>query len=183
MSTIAHHPSPPSKNYQAAIDEFLEKNPNYKDGYYTTEAWWEDEKFQASVKKSSLRAKEEIQAVMDAREKKIEDIAKEWAKREFFKQSMEGTVQEGMSEEEFTKSVWDRALFEGDLKFRQMNGESMDAETELANFKSRQERKKQAMLKRAKEEMKELLEEEDLLSADLEATFESMDASADNTED
>jgi hypothetical protein len=104
-------------------------------------------------------------------------------KREFFKQSMEGTVQEGMSEEEFTKSVWDRALFEGDLKFRQMNGEATDVESELADFKSRQERKKQAMLKRAKEEMKEILEEEDLLSDDLEATFASMDASADNTED
>lgn len=161
----------------------MEKNPNYKDGYYTTEAWWEDEKFQASVKKSSLRAKEEIQAVKDDREKKIEDIAKEWAKREFFKQSMEGLIEEGTSEEDFTKSVWDRALFEGDLKFRQMNGETTDAEAELADFKSQQERKKQAMLKRAKEEMKDLLAEEDLLTDDLEATFEAMDASADNTED
>lgn len=120
---------------------------------------------------------------MDARQQKIEEISKEWAKREFFKQSMEGTVQEGMTEDEFTKSVWERALFEGDLKFRQMNGEVTDVETELADFKTRQDRKKQAMLKRAKEEMKEILEEEDLLSDDLEATFESMDASADNTQD
>jgi len=120
---------------------------------------------------------------MDARQKKVEEISKEWAKREFFKQSMEGMIKDGMTEEEFTKSVWDRALFEGDLKFRQMNGEATDVETELADFKSRQERKKQAMLKRAKDEMKQLLEEENLLSEDLEATFESMDASADNTQD
>lgn len=168
--------------YQAAIDEFRLKNPNYKDGYYTTEAWWEDEKFQASVRKSSLRAQEEIQKVKDARAEKIEEIAKEWAKREYFRQSMAGTVEEGMTEAQFTESVWERAIFEGDLKYRQMNGEVADPEAELADFKSRQERKKEAMLKRAKEELKEILAEEDLGGEDLDAKLDSLEASADNTE-
>ena len=141
-----------------------------------------DEKFQASVKKSSLRAAEEIQKVKDDRTKKIEEIAKEWAKREFFRQSMAGEVGEGVSEEEFTESVWERAMFEGDLKFRQMNGEVTDAESELADFKSQQERKKEAMLKRAKDELKEILAEEDLGGEDLDAKLDSLEASADNTE-
>jgi len=170
-------------NYQSAVDDFNEKNPNYKDGYYTTDAWWEDEKFQASVKKSSLRAAEEIQQAKDARQEKIEEIAKEWAKREYFRQSMAGTIEEGMSEEAFTESVKDRALFEGELKLRQINGEETDAESELADFKSQQERKKQAMLKRAKEELKEILDEEDLGGDDLDAKLDKLEASADNTED
>jgi hypothetical protein len=171
------------QTYQVAIDEFREKNPNYKDGYYTTEAWWEDEQFQKSVKKSSLRAKEELQKVQDDRAVKVDEIAKEWAKREYFKQSMAGTIEEGMSEADFTESVWERATFEGDLKYRQMNGEITDTETELADFKSQQERKKVAMLKRAKQEMKDILAEEDLGSDDLDAHLDTLDASSDNTED
>merc|ERR1712125_101558 len=160
----------------AAIDDFAEKNPDYKEGYYTTEAWWEDEKFQASVKKSSLRAAAEIQKVKDEKQEKIEEIAKEWAKREYFKQSMAGTIEEGMSEEAFTESVWERALFEGELKYRQMNGEVTDTEAELADFKSQQERKKEAMLKRAKEELKEILDEENLGGEDLDAKLDTLEA-------
>ncbi len=88
-----------------------------------------------------------------------------------------------MTEAEFTESVWERAMFEGDLKYRQTNGEVTDAETELANFKNRQERKKEAMLKRARDELKEILAEEDLGGKDLDAKLDSLEASADNTED
>lgn len=96
---------------------------------------------------------------------------------------MAGTVDEGMSEADFTESVWERAMFEGDLKYRQTNGEVADAETELANFKKQQERKKVAMLKRAKEELKDILAEENLGGEDLDAKLDTLDASADNTED
>ena len=126
----------------------------------------------ASVKKAV--ADENI-TVKDDRTIEIEKIAKEWAKREYFRQSMAGTVNEDMTEEAFTESIWERALFEGDLKYRQMNGETPDAEAELENFKARQERKQQTMLKRAKEELKEILEEEDLVGADLKATLDTED--------
>lgn len=135
------------------------------------------------MKKSSLRAKEEIQKVKDDRAEKIKEIAKEWAKREYFRQSMAGTLEEGMTEEEFIESVWERAMFEGDLKYRQMNGEATDAEAELADFKSKQERKKEAMLKRAKSELKEILDEEELGGDDLNEKLDTIEASADNTED
>ena len=170
------------QEYQKAIDEFKEKNPDHAKGYYTTDAWWEDEQFQKSVRKSSLRQEAAVQKVKDARTQEVEKIAKEWAKREYFRQSMEGSISDDMTEEKFAESVWDRALFEGDLKYRQINGEATDADSELADFKAQQERKKRTMLERAKEEMKDLLAEEDLSDAELTKKLDSLDADADNTE-
>jgi len=153
--------------YQKAVDAFREKNPDWGKGVYATEAWWEDPKFLASVEEASGTSKksaveEEVEVVKDERTLEIEKIANEWAKREYFQQSMAGTVDEDMTEEAFIESVWDRAMFEGDLKYRQMKGEALDEEAELLDFKAKQERKQQAMLKKAKEELKELLDEEDL---------------------
>jgi hypothetical protein len=170
------------QKYEEAIADFAEKNPDYKKGYHTTEAWWEDEIFQKSVRKSSLREEQEIQKEKDDHTFEIEKIAKDWAKREFFRLSMAGTVEEGMSEEAFTESVWERAMFEGDLKYRQLKGGVTDAESELADFRAQQERKKQTMLKRAKDELKELLDEENLGGDDLDAHLESLDPDDDNTE-
>jgi hypothetical protein len=102
----------------------------------------------------------------------VEKIANDWAKREFFRQSMAGTVDEDMTEEAFIESVWDRAMHEGDIKYRQMKGEDLDEEAELLDFKARQERKQQAMLKKAKEELKEILDEVELGGEELEATRE-----------
>jgi hypothetical protein len=97
---------------------------------------------------------------------------------------MGGTVDDSMTEAKFKESVWERAMFEGDLKFRQMNGEAPDTAAELADFQSTQERKKQAMLKRAKDELKEILnEEEGLYDVDLAMKLESMKAEDDNTTD
>lgn len=164
------------KNYQKALDEFLEKNPNWGDGVYATDAWWEDPKFLAQVEeaKASYRRgdavedeeEEEEEEIKDERTLEIEKIATEWAKREFFSQSMAGTVNEDMDEAEFIESVWDRALFEGDLKYRQMNGEEPDVAAELLDFKTQQERKQQTMLKMAKEELQNVLDEDNLGGVD-----------------
>jgi hypothetical protein len=162
------------ENYQKALDDFREKNPNWGDGVYATEAWWEDPKFIAQVEeaKASYRRgdvveeEEEEEEVKDERTLEIEKIATEWAKREFFSQSMAGTVNEDMDEKEFIESVWDRALFEGGLKYRQMNGEEPDVDAELLDFKTQQERKQQTMLKMAKQELQEVLDEENLGGVD-----------------
>jgi Mn-containing catalase len=97
---------------------------------------------------------------VDERTLEIEKVAKEWAKREYFRQSMAGTVENDMTEEEFSQTVWDRAMFEGEIKFRIMKGEYIDEETELANFKAQQERRQSTMLKRAKAELAEILDED-----------------------
>jgi len=89
----------------------------------------------------------------------IEAIAKEWVKREYFRQSMAGTIENDMTEEQFRETVWERAMLEGDLKYRQKIGETVDEEAELADFKKRQERKQKEMLKRAKKELQDVLGE------------------------
>jgi len=88
---------------------------------------------------------------------------------------MAGTVQNDMTEEQFVESVWERAMFEADLKYRQMNGEATDEETELADFKAQQEKKKVTMLKRAKQELAEILEEDDLGGDDLKMVLSDED--------
>lgn len=164
-----------TEKYQQALDDFAEKNPNWGDGVYATDAWWEDPKFLAQVEdaKASYRRggvvveeEDEEEEVKDERTLEIEKIATEWAKREFFSQSMAGTVNEEMDEEEFIESVWERAMFEGDLKFRQMNGEEPDVDAELLDFKTQQERKQQTMLKMAKQELQDVLDEENLGGVD-----------------
>lgn len=57
----------------------------------------------------------------------------------------------GMSEEDYIESVWERAMFEGDLKYRMMHGGETDERKELAEFEEKQNKKKAAALKRAKE--------------------------------
>lgn len=91
--------------------------------------------------------------------KEIEDIAREWARREYFRKSMSGDMP--YSEEEYIKSVWERALFEGDLKYRMLRGQDTDERKELADFKKNQEKKKAMMLERAKASLQELLDEDD----------------------
>ncbi len=95
----------------------------------------------------------------EKKQKEIEDIAREWAKREFFRKATAGDMP--YSEDEYIKSVWERALFEGDLKYRMMNGQETDERKELAEFKKKQEKKKAMMLERAKSQLQELLDEED----------------------
>merc|ERR1712038_529858 len=109
------------------------------------------------------KAERSEQAAAEAEEKKkkeIEEIATEWAKREYFRQSMAGEMP--YTEEEYRKSVWERALFEGDLKYRMMRGQETDERKELADFKSQQERKKEVMLERAKASLQELLDDDDI---------------------
>lgn len=146
--------------------------------------WWEDPEFLKNVKSNKSREEQEEemkQQTKDARSLEIETIAREWAKREYFRKSMAGGVD--LTEEEFTAQIWDRAMFEGDLKYRQIHGEVTDEATELADFKKRQERKKVAMLERAKAELSQVLEEENLGGEDLNEKLAQLEAKDDNTTD
>jgi hypothetical protein len=144
--------------YLEAIEKFQTENPDAAAGY-TTDAWWEADEYKKARERSDERALEKVQMLKDERQQEVEEIAMQYAKREYFRQSMEGVID--MTEEDFIKSVWDRALFEGDLKYRQSRGEDMDAAAELANFKLQQERKQKTMLERAKKELAAVLQEDD----------------------
>lgn len=99
------------------------------------------------------------QETEEKKTKEIEEIAKEWARREYFRQSMAGDMP--YTEEEYTKSVWERAIFEGDLKYRMMRGQDTDERKELQNFKEMQKKKEKMMLERAQASLQELLDEDD----------------------
>merc|ERR1712087_190581 len=104
-----------------------------------------------------IQEERDAQAKLDweKTEKEIEEHAKTWAKREYFRRSMGGNM--GMTEEEFIKSVWERAMFEGDLKYRMMRGGKTDERKELAEFMKKQEAKKEAALKKARKALEEKL--------------------------
>lgn len=108
---------------------------------------------------SAERAEKVLRETEEKKTKEIEDIAREWARREFYRQSMAGDMP--YTEEEYTKSVWERAIFEGDLKYRMMRGQDTDERKELQNFKEMQKKKEQMMLERAKASLQELLDEDD----------------------
>ena len=130
--------------YLEAVEKFTKENPDAARGY-TTNAWWEGEEYQKSRQRSDERAARVVQAIKDERTLEVEAIAKEWVKREYFRQSMAGTISDDLPEEEFSKTVWERALLEGDIKYRVSKGEKVDEAGEVATFQSRQERKQQAM--------------------------------------
>jgi len=116
----------------------------------------EEEKLKVESAEAVQRKEKERE---EARTQETEDIAREWAKRDFFRKGMSGEISD-MTEEEYIESIWDRALFEGDLVWRQLNGVETNEEEELRDFKSKQEKKKQAMLERAKASLAELLDED-----------------------
>jgi len=156
------------------LDHMITKGPEvYKEACenYTTrtptqspfDEWvLEQEKLEGeSAEERRAKAAAETEA---KKKEEIDDIAKEWAKREYFRQSMAGDMP--YTEEEYRKSVWERALFEGDLKYRMVRGQDTDERKELADFKSNQKKKKEVMLERAKASLQDLLDEDDLQNGD-----------------
>mmetsp|Transcript_28326 Transcript_28326/g.42358 ORF Transcript_28326/g.42358 Transcript_28326/m.42358 type:complete len:145 (-) Transcript_28326:214-648(-) len=137
-----------------AIEEFRTRVPKA----LPQDQWWaaEQEKLEAKEREKQKTADKDM---AEKKKKEIDDIAREWAKREYFRKCMAGDMP--YSEDEYIKSVWDRALFEGDLKYRMLHGQATDERRELAEFKKKQEKKKQVMLERAKAAMADLLDEDD----------------------
>jgi hypothetical protein len=59
-------------HYASAIQEFETATPNAKNGIILTNAWWEDEQFQKSVKQSSLRKEELMESNREREERLLE---------------------------------------------------------------------------------------------------------------
>lgn len=120
---------------------------------------------QKELDESAADRKERIKEEYEKKKTdEIEAIAREWAKREYFRKATSGDMP--YSEEEYIKSVWERAMFEGDLKYRMLHGQETDERKELAEFKVKQEKKKAMMLERAQASLNEALdEEEDLVKS------------------
>lgn len=93
----------------------------------------------------------------------VEVLAQEWARREYFQQTMSGAVDSTtVSQDEFTKTVWERAMKEGEVAYKKARGELTDAEAagELETFQAQQKRKQEVMLQKAKEELAAVMAED-----------------------
>lgn len=144
--------------YDKACEEFGTKGPPR-----TSYDEWLEQK-QKELDESSAERKARVKAEYEEKKQnEIEEIAREWAKREYFRKATSGDMP--YTEEEYIQSVWERALFEGDLKYRMMNGQETDERKELAEFKKKQEKKKAMMLERAKASLQELLDEDELIGS------------------
>jgi len=147
------------EEYEKACAEFKVRTPTQS----PFDEWvLEQEKLEGATKEE--RSKKAAGEAQEKKKKEIEDIATEWAKREYFRQSMAGDMP--YTEDEYRQSVWERALFEGDLKYRMMRGQETDERKELADFKTNQKKKKEVMLERAKASLQDLLDEDDLQNLD-----------------
>jgi hypothetical protein len=56
------------------------------------------------------------------REKEIEEIATDWAKRQFYQASLDGKVAADMTEEQYIDSIWEMAVKEGEARWRKLQG-------------------------------------------------------------
>jgi hypothetical protein len=149
-------PSRHLQAYEQAIEDYKVRKPQA-----TAQDDWLAQKQKELDENAAERKKRIKEEYEENKTKEIEDIAREWAKREYFRKATSGDMP--YSEEEYIKSVWERALFEGDLKYRMLHGQETDERKELAEFKKKQEKKKAMMLERAKAALNEALGEDDRL--------------------
>ena len=150
------------QGYEKAIDEWRNRNPDWDKGY-TTDIWWEAPEYKESRARSEARAARLAELDKEELQSEVEVLAKDWARREYFKQTMSGAVDSAtVSEEEYVETVWDRALKEGEWAYKKSKGELTEEEAagELVTFKARQAKKEEVMLQRAKEELAKVMKED-----------------------
>jgi len=150
------HKQPNIQAYKIACEEFKVRAPKV-----TPQDEWLAEKQKELDEDSAVRRSRVKAEYEEKKTKEIEDIAREWAKREYFRKATSGDMP--YSEDEYIKSVWERALFEGDLKYRMLHGQETDERKELAEFKKKQEKKKAMALERAQQQLNAVLDDEDKL--------------------
>jgi hypothetical protein len=74
------------------------------------------------------------------KEEELKAMAMEWAKREYLRKHLKRHIP--IKEDEFIEVIWDRAMFEADLKYRTMQGQAVSESEERIKFKESQKKKK-----------------------------------------
>ena len=111
-------------------------------------------------KADKIRTKEEMivfkrqQRDEAAKQKELEALAMQWAKREYLRKSLKRAIP--IKEHEFIEIIWERAMFEADLKYRTMQGQAVNESEERVNFKLEQEKKKAGAYKAEQERWQEM---------------------------
>ena len=84
-----------------------------------------------------------------AKKEELDKIALAWAKKEYLRKSLKRRIP--MKEKEFVEVIWDRALFEADLKWRTMQGQAVNESEERKLFREEQEKKRNEAFEAEKE--------------------------------
>lgn len=116
-----------------------EKAPEQTDEEKAAMAKTKEEKIQISRQKRNDAAKQ----------KDLEAMATEWAKREYLRKNLKRRIP--IKEDEFIEVVWERAMFEADLKYRTMQGQSVNEAEERVAFKEGSEKRKAEAYKKEQE--------------------------------
>lgn len=92
------------------------------------------------------------------KQKELKAMATEWAKREYLRKNLKRRIV--IKEDEFIEVIWDRAMFEADLKYRTMQGQAVNESEERKTFREEQEKKKAAAYKKEQERWTKMQYEE-----------------------
>ena len=74
------------------------------------------------------------------KEEELKTMAMEWAKREYLRKHLKRHIP--IKEDEFIEVIWDRAMFEADLKYRTMQGQAVSESEERIKFKFKESQEK-----------------------------------------
>lgn len=122
---------------------------------------WEKAPEQTEEQKAAIAKTKEEQVLLnrqkrDAAEKESElkAMATQWAKREYLRKNLKRRIP--IKEDEFIEIIWERAMFEADLKYRTMQGQAVSESEERQKFREGQEAKKKEAYKAEQERWKQM---------------------------
>ncbi|KAL3796529.1 hypothetical protein ACHAW5_004431 [Stephanodiscus triporus] len=126
-----------------------------------TDTAWEKVPDETEEEKAAKARTKEEQILLNRQKRKeaekqeeLKAMAMEWAKREYLRKHLKRHIP--IKEEEFIEVIWDRAMFEADLKYRTMQGQAVSESEERKKFKENQEKKKAEAYKMEQERWKKM---------------------------
>lgn len=138
------------KGYEAVVEETQTMVP--------TDKRTPEEKAAAEALKAKemeeRRAKNMEAQALQAKKEEQEEMATNWAKREYLRKSLKRNIP--LKEEDFIEMVWDRAMFEAGLKQRTMEGLSVNESEERKAFKEAQNKKRAENYKKEMEKFDDM---------------------------
>ncbi len=114
----------------------------------------EEEKIARTKSKEEQIAMRRQERNEASKQKELKAMATEWAKREYLRRNLKRHIP--VKEEEFIEVVWDRAMFEADIKWRTMQGQAVNESEERTQFREAQEKKKAEAYKKEQERWKQM---------------------------
>jgi len=122
---------------------------------------WEKAPEQTDEQKAATAKTKEEQILLKRQKREeaekqteLKAMATQWAKREYLRKNLKRRIP--IKEDEFIEIIWDRAMFEADLKYRTMQGQAVSESEERQQFRDAQEAKKKDAYKQEQERWKKM---------------------------